>query len=44
MVYDIDDAKGSSRDFIGANETTLGKIIGSNKQTYVADLVDTKST
>lgn len=44
MVYDIDDAKGKDRDFIGSNETTLGSIIGSLKQTYVGDLKDLKST
>jgi hypothetical protein len=43
MVYDIDDKNGA-KDFQGQNETTLGKIIGSSKQTYVGDLLDNKST
>lgn len=43
MVYDIDNEKGD-KDFQGQNETTLGKIIGSLKQTYVADLLDNKTT
>lgn len=30
MVYDIDNNQGG-RDFIGSNETTIGKIIGSPK-------------
>jgi hypothetical protein len=43
MVYDIDDNKGG-KDFIGKNETTIGKIIGSAKQTYIADLLVDNST
>ena len=30
MVYDIDNDKGG-KDFVGKNETTIGKIIGSMK-------------
>lgn len=43
MVYDIDNEKGA-KDYVGKNETTIGKIIGSIKQTYVADLLDDKTT
>lgn len=43
MVYDIDDDKGG-KDFIGKIETTIGKIIGSVKQTFVGDLKDDKTT
>lgn len=35
MVYDVD---GSSKDFIGKNECTIAQIIGSVRQTYLADL------
>ena len=31
MVYDIDNSKGTDKDFIGMNETTIGSIIGSTK-------------
>lgn len=30
-VYDLDDEKTGKKDFIGKIETTLGKIVGSNK-------------
>lgn len=30
MVYDIDNDKGG-KDYIGKNETTLGRIMGANK-------------
>eukprot|EP00347_Sterkiella_histriomuscorum_P005523 403356292 len=43
MVYDIDNEKGA-KDYVGVNETTIGKIIGSNKQTYVNDLLNDKNT
>ena len=36
-VYDID-LSSKERDFIGRFETTMGKIMGANKQTVVADL------
>jgi hypothetical protein len=35
MVYDIDQ---SSKDFIGTCESTIGKLMGSQKQTWVSDL------
>ena len=37
MVYDIDNLKGG-KDFIGQCETSLGKIFGSNRQTFVSDV------
>ncbi len=37
MVYDID-GKGT-KDFIGKCETTIGKIFGATKQTYVSELM-----
>lgn len=43
MVYDIDNEKGA-KDYIGSNETTIGKIIGATKQTYVSELLDDKNT
>jgi hypothetical protein len=36
-VWDIDLAK-NDRDFIGQFETTMGKIMGSAKQTVIAEL------
>ena len=43
MVYDIDNAKGG-KDFIGQCITTIGKIFGSNKQTFVGVLsIETKT-
>jgi hypothetical protein len=38
MVYDIDNIKTGSKDFIGQCESTVGKILGSVKQTFVNDL------
>lgn len=42
-MYDIDDAKGG-KEFIGKVETTMGKIVGALKQTFVAELHNDKTT
>lgn len=42
MVYDIDST--TTKEFIGKAETTMGRIIGSPKQTFVTDLLTEKTT
>lgn len=37
MVYDIDST--TTKEFIGMHETTMGKIIGAPRQTYLTDLI-----
>ena len=43
MVYDIDNVESGKKEFIGSNETTIGKLIGAQRQTYVSDLLDKNS-
>ena len=38
MIYDIDSAKGA-KDFIGKCESTMGKVMGALRQTFVGDVL-----
>ena len=40
MVYDVDSA--TTKEFIGKCETSIGKVMGAPRQTFLADLMDDK--